>query len=221
MMYIPSDIETERVFKIYDEISLHFSDTRGNVWNSVKLFLDKQLKGSQGLEIGCGNGKNMLYRNNELNIIGIDTCQNLLNICKQRNLNVKLGNALDLIFKENTFDFALSVAVFHHISDDYNRKKALFNLIRQLKKGGKGLVTVWAVEQEVGSNKKFKPGDNLVKWHKPRAKFVKTEFDVYERYYFVYTEKMFNDYINNFNKLIKIENVFNEKGNWFCEFTKI
>ena len=79
-MYIPSDIETERVFKIYDEISLHFSDTRGNVWNSVKLFLDKQLKGSQGLEIGCGNGKNMLYRNNELNIIGIDTCQNLLNI---------------------------------------------------------------------------------------------------------------------------------------------
>ena len=113
------------------------------------------------------------------------------------------------------------MAVFHHISDDYNRKKALFNLIRQLKKGGKGLVTVWAVEQEVGSNKKFKPGDNLVKWHKPRAKFVKTEFDVYERYYFVYTEKMFNDYINNFNKLIKIENVFNEKGNWFCEFTKI
>ena len=182
MMYIPSDIETERVFKIYDEISLHFSDTRGNVWNSVKLFLDKQLKGSHGLEIGCGNGKNMLYRNNELNIIGIDTCKNLLNICKQRNLNVKLGNALDLIFKENTFDFALSVAVFHHISDDYNRKKALFNLIRQLKKGGKGLVTVWAVEQEVGSNKKFKPGDNLVKWHKPRAKFVKTEFDVYERY---------------------------------------
>ena len=221
MMYSPSDIETERVFKIYDEISLHFSDTRGNVWNSVKLFLDKQLKGSHGLEIGCGNGKNMLYRNNELNIIGIDTCQNLLNICKQRNLNVKLGNALDLIFKENTFDFALSVAVFHHISDDYYRKEALFNLIRQLKKGGKGLVTVWAVEQEVGSNRNFKPGDNLVKWHKPREKFVKTEFDVYERYYFVYTEKMFNDYINYFNKLIKIENVFNEKGNWFCEFTKI
>lgn len=218
-MYNPTYIETNNVFSVYDSISSHFSDTRGNVWNSVKTFLDNLHKNSYGLEIGCGNGKNMTYRN-DIDMIGIDTCEQLVNICRSKNLIAKQGNAIDEIYPNNMFDFVISIAVFHHISTEEGRIKALSNMIRQIKKGGKGLLTVWAVEQDADSNKTFVPGDNLVKWHKPRAKYVRAEYDMFERYYYVYTQEMFEKYINTFRDKIVIDRIFNEKGNWFCEFTK-
>ena len=218
-MYNPTYIEMNNVFSVYDSISSHFSDTRGNVWNSVKTFLDNLPIKSYGLEIGCGNGKNMTYRS-DLNMKGIDTCQKLVNICIKKGLSVEIGNALDNVYNDNEFDFVISIAVFHHISTEEGRINALSNMIRQIKEGGRGLLTVWAVEQDIDSNKRFVPGDNLVKWHKPREKYVRAEYDMFERYYYVYTQEMFEKYINTLSDKIIIDRVFNEKGNWFCEFTK-
>ena len=95
------------------------------------------------------------------------------------------------------------------------------NMINVLKSGGKGLITVWAVEQNGSTNKKFKPGNNIVKWNKPYDIDNKRHYEIYDRYYYVFTEKMFRNYINLFTEYIKIDIIFNEKGNWFCEFTKL
>ena len=31
---------------------------------------------------------------------------------------------------------------------------------------------------------------------------------------------MFTEYINQFENIISVNAIYNEKGNWFCEFTK-
>ena len=55
-------ISDKNVEEVYDNISESFDNSRNKVWESVKEFLDTQEEYSIGLEIGCGNGKNMLYR---------------------------------------------------------------------------------------------------------------------------------------------------------------
>jgi ubiquinone/menaquinone biosynthesis C-methylase UbiE len=49
--------------QVYNKIAKEFDKTRVSVWSSVKNFLDALPVESTVLDIGCGNGKNMLYRN--------------------------------------------------------------------------------------------------------------------------------------------------------------
>ena len=54
----------------------------------VKDFLKNKTLLQVGLEIGCGNGKNMVYGNkNNKFIIGIDNCDKLLDICKKKRFS--------------------------------------------------------------------------------------------------------------------------------------
>lgn len=221
--YSPTKLEQDNVYDIYDSISDHFSDTRISVWDGVKDFLDKQSVLSQGFEIGCGNGKNMRYAEKLGHTIsGIDTCRQFVIMCKSKyNLDVNIGNAVIQTFVDCIFDYVISIAVFHHISTNEMRTKALLNMINVLRSNGKGLFSVWAYEQDQFSNKKFKIGDNLVDWNKPYFVDGVRHFKKYHRYYYVYDEEMFKSYIYQFNKLIKIDKIYNQKGNWFCEFTKL
>ena len=110
----------------------------------------------------------MIYAENKgHSITGIDTCRGLIKVCKDKGLNVQHGNAINQIYVDGIFDFCMSIAVFHHLATEESRNKAVMNMINVLKSGGKGLITVWAVEQNGSTNKKFKPGNNIVKWNKP------------------------------------------------------
>tara|TARA_B100000242_G_C43052582_1_gene491873 strand:+ start:2681 stop:3346 length:666 start_codon:yes stop_codon:yes gene_type:complete len=221
-MFLVTNIEEENVFKVYDKIYDHFSDTRISPWDGVMNFIDNLPPDSFGLEIGCGNGKNMIYAKNKgHSISGIDTCQGLIKVCKDKGLNVQHGNAINQTYVDGIFDFCMSIAVFHHLATEESRNKAVMNMINVLKSGGKGLITVWAVEQNGSTNKKFKPGHNIVKWNKPYNIDNKRHYEIYDRYYYVFTEEMFKNYMNFFTKYITINTIFNEKGNWFCEFTKL
>jgi tRNA (uracil-5-)-methyltransferase TRM9 len=223
MIHCPSSIETTHVLKVYDHIATHFSDTRNTVWDGVQEFLNEFSANTNGFEIGCGNGKNMIYAANLGHYMtGIDTCSTFIDICRNdHNLDVHIGTATVQTYVDCIFDYAISIAVFHHLSDEYSRIKAMENMINILKVGGRGLVSVWAVEQEGVSNKKFNPGDNLVKWNKPYFKEKKRYFEVYERYYYIYTESMFRTYMDSFKNRVNVDKLYYQKGNWFCEFTKM
>ena len=56
-----NQIERKNVVEVYDQIANDFSETRFCVWNMVKRFLKNKKFTQIGLEIGCGNGKNMIY----------------------------------------------------------------------------------------------------------------------------------------------------------------
>ena len=127
------------VKQTYEDIAIEFSNTRYNIWNCVKKFLDKIEKKSIIGDIGCGNGKNMNYRKDCINI-GCDFSTNLVKLCNNKNLNVIIGNILNIPFNDNIFDYTLCIAVIHHLSSKTKRIKAINELLRVTKKGGKILI---------------------------------------------------------------------------------
>ena len=77
----------------------------------------------------------MSYRK-DLNAIGIDLCESFVNICKDKKLNVQLGNILNIPFDTESFDNCMSIAVIHHLDKFEDRVKALSELLRITKPGG-------------------------------------------------------------------------------------
>ena len=74
--------EKHHVKDVYDAIATDFSRTRTRIWNHVQKFLDNIPDNSKCIDIGCGNGKNMMYANNRLDFTGIDNCENFVKICR-------------------------------------------------------------------------------------------------------------------------------------------
>lgn len=198
--------------KVYEDIANEFDQTRQRVWSCVGKFLDTIERDSLGLEIGCGNGKNMLYRG-DLNMVGIDFCETFVNMCKDKNLSVIQGDMRNLPFNNDIFDFSISVAVLHHLYKRENRLQALKEQLRVTKSGGKILILVWALNQENGSVRKFKNSDEMVSWKKKDGNIV-------YRYYHLYKEEELLEDIYNI-KGVEISDYFNERGNWCIILNKI
>ena len=122
--------------------------------------------------------------------------------------------------KIDSFEFALSIAVFHHLSTEERRIKALKEMIRVLQPGGRGLLSLWSVEQPKTLKRKFKKGDNIVLWKYPDNYYIGNG-ESFERFYYIYDKEMFEAYIENVADLIEIEKIYNEMGNWYCVFKKL
>ena len=100
------------ISEVYNKIANKFDKTRFSVWKCVRLFLDSLSENSNNLEIGCGNGKNMLYRK-DLNFIGIDISSEQAKICSNKGLNVVISNMTNLLFDNDKFDtLKISYKVF-------------------------------------------------------------------------------------------------------------
>jgi len=208
-----NNVEENNVIKVYDQIANDFSETRYCIWNMVKEFLKNKKITQMGLEIGCGNGKNMVYglKNNKI-IIGIDNCNKLLEICQKKELKVFNADCCNLPFLSNSVDYVFSIAVFHHLFTKERRETAFKEMIRVLKPGKEGLISLWSVENQRKRN--FKPGENFVKWERRKDK------KRFERFYYIYTRDMVHDYIKCVGELINILDIYNEMGNWVIYFKK-
>ena len=77
------------VRQFYNNNYEKFDNSRYSIWKAVRNFVDNIAEDSLVLDAGCGNGKNMLYMQaRDIKVIGIDFCDRLLNICKEKVLNV-------------------------------------------------------------------------------------------------------------------------------------
>lgn len=193
-------METQYVKDTYEIIANHFSSTRNNVWGKVKQYMNQLSKNSYIADIGCGNGKNM-YRT-DCEYIGLDFCLNFTKICKNNNKEVLIANNLNIPFKDNSFDHAISVAVIHHLSTIEKRLKALNEIIRIVKPGGTVFISVWALEQPVNSRRKFIKNDNMVEWNDHGNKYL--------RFYHVFSEGELEKIASEYN----IIESYYELGNW-------
>jgi ubiquinone/menaquinone biosynthesis C-methylase UbiE len=205
------DIET-----FYNTIADEFNKTRVRLWDCVKNYLDTFEQNSYILDIGAGNGKYMDYRNDVI-MKGIDISNELVKICNKKNLDVIHGNMINLPFEDNIFDASLCVAAYHHLDNEIDRKKALDEMYRVLKIGGKCFIEVWAIEQANKSNKntlEFKNKNNLVKWTS-----VKTN-EIYYRYYNIYSKNELMEEIIRLKPEFKINKYGYENGNYYIILEK-
>ncbi|KAJ6801236.1 alkylated DNA repair protein alkB-like protein 8 [Iris pallida] len=141
------DIEKRYVHRVYDAIAPHFSSTRFAKWPKVANFLNTLPSGSVVLDAGCGNGKYLGF-NVDCFYVGCDISPPLVDICAGRGHEVMVADAVNLPYRSNFGDSAISIAVLHHLSTGRRRRKAIEELVRVVRKGGLVLITVWAVEQE-------------------------------------------------------------------------
>ena len=65
------EINDNNLKNVYENIANEFDKTRYRPWSTVEKILDTFDKDSLNGDFGCGNGKNMLYRD-DLKFIGID-----------------------------------------------------------------------------------------------------------------------------------------------------
>lgn len=203
------ELESKYVLDVYNQIAPDFDKSRAYLWQGVKSFLDNLHPDEFVLDAGCGNGKNMLYRT-DLKFMGCDTSESLLQICRDKGLNVIESNIKCLPFDDNTFDAVMCIAVLHHIADEQDRLIALNEMIRVLKSGGKLLFQVWAREQEL--SKKFTPlnenNDFMVSWNSN-----KKNTKIQDRYYHLFTENDIDKLVSQLNNVNIISKTY-ECANW-------
>lgn len=197
-------IEDKNVKDVYNHIAKEFDSTRYRPWSCVEEFLDNVPEKSVIGDIGCGNGKNMLYRPDCYNY-GCDFSSELVKICLDKNLNVIEGDILNIPFEDNQFDYTICIAVLHHLSTEDKRKKAIDELKRVTKQGGKILILVWAYEQESNSRRKFTKQENFVDWKDKKGNLLG------KRYYYVFKKNELETLVDNPNV---IQKSFYEKSNW-------
>ncbi|EFR03355.1 tRNA (uracil-5-)-methyltransferase TRM9 [Nannizzia gypsea CBS 118893] len=147
--------EEEHVHKVYQEIAPHFSSTRYKPWPIVERFLKDIPSGSVGLDVGCGNGK-YLKVNSNIFIVASDRSGALTRFAKQHQPHSAIiADTLNLPHPDGYFDFAISIAVIHHLSLPERRIRAIAAILNTLRlptpedaTGGKVLIYVWALEQK-------------------------------------------------------------------------
>ncbi|KAF1997197.1 uracil-5--methyltransferase TRM9 [Amniculicola lignicola CBS 123094] len=147
--------EAQHVHSVYEEIASHFSSTRYKPWPIVERFLKELPDGSIGADVGCGNGK-YLAVNKKVFIVGSDRSTNLIKIAKEHQPHAAVvADNLSLPHPFGCFDFAISIAVIHHLSTPERRVEAVqavLNLLRPPsggnKNSGRVLIYVWALEQK-------------------------------------------------------------------------
>jgi len=211
-------MELEHVHQVYEVIAEHFDRTRYSYWNQVRRFLDQLPAGSLVLDNGCGNGKYLTYRK-DLEMVGLDPCKAFVDLCRSKYSGTVIqGNGLSLPFRQNIFDAAISIAVLHHLSTPDTRHQFLCEMIRSMKPGAYGLVTVWAKEQEYATLiKKWEaletPNDYLVPWCHPNGTCLS------KRYYHLFDQEEVQQLFQSIPNL-SIQSILFEKSNWCIVFSK-
>jgi len=173
-------------------------ETQLSVWNSIAKswhsFRQKPIilaevlavrwKPGKILDIGCGNGRNLIpflkqgFKGAGLDFSG-EMIKNAQALLKKNHLSarsdLKEGEMQALPYADESFDYLTSIASFHHLKEA-DRKVALLEMRRVLKKDGLLLMTVWNKRQL-----KFLFGfkDKFVPWNVGR--------NIHQRYYHLFT----------------------------------
>lgn len=172
-MYL-SNFEKTNVKEVYEEIAEHFKVTRVYTWPWIKEFIETLSNKSIIYDIGCGNGRNMIFDNHIM--IGIDNCKKFVDMCLKDNKFAIQANMTNINLPNSSADAIICIASFHHLSNYKNRIKALLEMKRLIKPNHKILLSIWSINQPAKTRVVFNSyGHQLVSWnHK------------YKRYYYIF-----------------------------------
>ena len=140
--------------EVFDQIAESWYGVRH--WPLLKEELDAlavRWQGGNLLNIGCAHGPDFLPFSHGFELWGLDSSPAMLKQAVRYStkfkfyVNLVAADAVSLPFPDNSFDWAISVAAYHHIRGREEREKAFKELRRVLKPKGEAFVTVWNREQ--------------------------------------------------------------------------
>jgi tRNA (uracil-5-)-methyltransferase TRM9 len=192
----------------YDKIAKDFDSTRVSVWPECRRFMNTILPYDYVLDVGFGSGINLISAfEKSKNCYGVDFSTGFYELVKAKEPRLKLsvGDVCSLPYDSLFFDKVMCVAVVHHLDSEDLRLRAISEIVRVLKKGGVGFISVWAHDQD-----KFRDGaqDVDVKWRGSEYRF-----------YHLFLEGELENLISCFSVEI-VESVFLD-NNYFVYFRKV
>ncbi len=159
-----------------------YSFRHWSIFRSELEMLARRWQKGRLLNIGCAHGPDFLPFTRSFDLYGVDFSTEMLKLARKYaqkfNFAVSLSVAEvnHLPYADETFDWAISVATYHHIKGREEKLAALSELRRVLKPGGEAFITVWNRWQP---RFWFKPKEVAVPWRK-RNKTL-------ERYYYLFS----------------------------------
>lgn len=136
----------------YEKISDDFDITRRkHIWPEMKKAAAIIIDGQSVLDIGCGSGRFVrALADKKLDYFGVDNSFNMIETAKANHpeRSFLIADATDLKdISDNSFDIITSFAMWHHLPGRDLQLKALDEMYRVLKPGGKAIITVWRIKE--------------------------------------------------------------------------
>ena len=148
-------LERQLVHSVYEEIAGHFSDTRHKPWPRVAQFIQSLPPDELLLDLGCGNGKYLGLEGGQQPRweLGADYSLNLLKIATARGHSGLRCDLLSVPLRDGVCGGLICIAALHHLASEARRLASIREMARVLRPGARGLVYVWAKDQESGNVK--------------------------------------------------------------------
>ena len=178
---------------VFDQIAPSWYNFRHrSIFRRELEALAERWGGGRLLNLGCAHGPDFSPFKPNFELYGVDLSTEMLRFARKYaqkyefRVTLALADVRFLPYRDNTFDYAISVATYHHVKGKNDRLAALRELKRVLKPGGEAFITVW---------NRWQPRF----WFKGRGITVpwRTKEKTLYRYYYLFSylelEKMVNE----------------------------
>jgi len=135
---------------VFDQIAPGWYNFRHwSIFRTELEALARRWRGGCLLNVGCAHGPDFLPFRQGFDLHGVDFSAEMIRFAGKYsrkfdfNVSLKVADARRLPYTDETFDWAISVAAYHHLEGDDERSEALRELNRVLKPGGEAFITVW------------------------------------------------------------------------------
>ena len=163
--------------EVWDKIAEEWDEFKKIPAQTTKDFL----KNASGkiLDLGSGSGRN-LHKIKKGKMYLVDFSSEMLKFAEKRakkleiKIETKQGDLVKIPYENNFFDYIICISALHCLKPA-EHKKAVEEIYRVLKKGGKALVGVWNFKSKRFNQKQGK--EKMIKWT-----------DKGERYYYLFDE---------------------------------
>jgi tRNA (uracil-5-)-methyltransferase TRM9 len=169
--------------EVYDQIAPGWYNFRHySIFRTELEILSQRWKQGRLLNIGSGHGADFLPFKDGFELCGMDFSGEMIKLARRYShkfefpAHLQVADARRLPYSNGSFDWAISIATYHHIQTKEEQLAALKELKRILKPDGEALITVW---NRCQFRFWFKGKEVSVPW--------KVKGQVVMRYYYLFT----------------------------------
>ena len=131
MSYKRAKLDFDSVAEIYDALPIESNNDHST------FFVNMPRNTRHALDVGCGTGNFLMHMHNKFDyLVGMDISNNMINVARRKiytagigNCNFVIGDAENLPFAYEKFDFVFSHTMLHHCPNLFSTLVGLKKLV--------------------------------------------------------------------------------------------